>query len=134
MSLETAKLMIQFDEGGAPCDSFRYERNDACFIVEELMLLANMSAAEVISNAFPNCALLRRHPEPNLRKSREFEAFCARNGFELDGSSSGQLHLSLSRMKEKLKDDPILFDIVMFCTFVLQSKCSQQNIFAQQTW
>uniref|UniRef100_A0A0E0CRM8 DIS3-like exonuclease 2 n=1 Tax=Oryza meridionalis TaxID=40149 RepID=A0A0E0CRM8_9ORYZ len=114
LSLETAKLMIQFDEGGAPCDSFRYERNDACFIVEELMLLANMSAAEVISNAFPNCALLRRHPEPNLRKSREFEAFCARNGFELDGSSSGQLHLSLSRMKEKLKDDPVLFDILIF--------------------
>uniref|UniRef100_A0A0E0K5D5 RNB domain-containing protein n=1 Tax=Oryza punctata TaxID=4537 RepID=A0A0E0K5D5_ORYPU len=114
LSLETAKLMIQFDEGGAPCDSYRYERNDACFIVEELMLLANMSAAEVISNAFPNCALLRRHPEPNLRKSREFEAFCARNGFELNGSSSGQLHLSLSRMKEKLKDDPVLFDILMF--------------------
>ncbi|KAL5212833.1 hypothetical protein ABZP36_023680 [Zizania latifolia] len=134
LSLETAKLMILFDEGGAPCDSYRYERNDACFIVEELMLLANMSAAEVISNAFPNCALLRRHPEPNLRKSREFETFCARNGFELDGSSSGQLHLSLSRMKEKLKDDPVLFDILMlyaskkmqsaeyFCTADLISK------------
>uniref|UniRef100_A0A0D9VL67 DIS3-like exonuclease 2 n=1 Tax=Leersia perrieri TaxID=77586 RepID=A0A0D9VL67_9ORYZ len=114
LSLETAKLMILFDEGGAPCDSCRYERNDACFIVEELMLLANMSAAEVISNAFPSCALLRRHPEPNLRKSKEFEAFCARNGFELDGSSSGQLHLSLPRMKDKLKDDPVLFDILMF--------------------
>ncbi|KAL5207299.1 hypothetical protein ABZP36_031734 [Zizania latifolia] len=114
LSLETAKLMFLFDEGGAPCDSYRYEGNDACFIVEELMLLANMSAAEVISNAFPNCALLRRHPEPNLRKSREFGAFCARNGFELDDSSSGQLHLSLSRMKEKLKDDPVLFDILMF--------------------
>ncbi|XP_006647917.2 DIS3-like exonuclease 2 [Oryza brachyantha] len=114
LSLETAKLMILFDDSGDPCDSCRYERNDACFIVEELMLLANMSAAEIISNSFPNCSLLRRHPEPNLRKSREFEAFCARNGFELDGSSSGQLHLSLSRMKEKLKEDPVLFDILMF--------------------
>ncbi|XP_062220345.1 DIS3-like exonuclease 2 [Phragmites australis] len=114
LSLDTAKLMILFDEAGAPCDSYRYVRNDPCFIVEELMLLANMSAAEVISNAFPDCALLRRHPEPNLRKFREFEAFCAKNGFELDASSSGQLHLSLSRIKEKLQDDPVLFDILMF--------------------
>ncbi|KAL6633525.1 hypothetical protein ACP70R_026196 [Stipagrostis hirtigluma subsp. patula] len=114
LSLDTAKLMILFDEAGAPCDSYRYVRNDACFIVEELMLLANMSAAEVISNAFPDCALLRRHPEPNLRKFREFEAFCAKNGFELDASSSGQLHLSLARIKEKLQDDPVLFDILMF--------------------
>ncbi|KAG2654135.1 DIS3-like exonuclease 2 isoform X1 [Panicum virgatum] len=114
LSLDTAKLMILFDEDGAPCDSYRYVRNDACFIVEELMLLANMSAAEVILNAFPDCALLRRHPEPNLRKFREFEAFCAKNGFELDASSSGQLHLSLSRIKEKLQDDPVLFDILMF--------------------
>ncbi|WVZ73613.1 hypothetical protein U9M48_021899 [Paspalum notatum var. saurae] len=112
--LDTAKLMILFDEDGAPCESHRYVRNDACFIVEELMLLANMSAAEVISNAFPDCALLRRHPEPNLRKFREFEAFCAKNGFELDASSSGQLNLSLSRIKEKLQDDPVLFDILMF--------------------
>ncbi|KAL6912112.1 hypothetical protein ACP4OV_000917 [Aristida adscensionis] len=114
LSLDNAKLMILFDEGGAPCDSCRYVRNDACFIVEELMLLANMSAAEVISNAFPECALLRRHPEPNLRKSKEFEAFCAKNGFELDASSSGQLHLSLSKIKEKLQDDLVLFDILMF--------------------
>uniref|UniRef100_A0A0A9DJJ0 RNB domain-containing protein n=1 Tax=Arundo donax TaxID=35708 RepID=A0A0A9DJJ0_ARUDO len=114
LSLDTAKLMILFDDAGAPCDSYRYVRNDACFIVEELMLLANMSAAEVISNAFPDCALLRRHPEPNLRKFREFEAFCAKNGFELDASSSGQLHLSLSRIKEKLQDDPVLFEILTF--------------------
>lgn len=114
LSLDTSKPMILFDEDGAPCDSYRYKRNDACFIVEELMLLANMAAAEVISNAFPDCALLRRHPEPNPRKLREFEAFCAKNGFELDSSSSGQLHLSICRIKEELQDDPVMFDILMF--------------------
>jgi DIS3-like exonuclease 2 len=114
LSLDTAKLMILFDDAGAPCDSYHYARNEAYFIVEELMLLANMSVAEVISNAFPDSALLRRYPEPNLRKFKEFEAFCAKNGFELDASSSGQLHLSLSIIKEKLQDDPVLFDILMF--------------------
>lgn len=67
LSLNTSKPMILFDEDGVPCDSYRCERDNACFIVEELMLLANMAAAEVISNAFPDCALLRRHPEPNPR-------------------------------------------------------------------
>uniref|UniRef100_A0ACD5ZN55 Uncharacterized protein n=1 Tax=Avena sativa TaxID=4498 RepID=A0ACD5ZN55_AVESA len=114
LSLNTSKPMILFDEDGVPCDSYRCERDNACFIVEELMLLANMAAAEVISNAFPDCALLRRHPEPNPRKLREFEAFCAKNGFELDSSSSGQLHLSICRIKEELQDDPVLFDILMF--------------------
>lgn len=114
LSLDTSKPTILFDEDGAPCDSYRYKRNDACFIVEELMLLANMSAAEVISNAFPDCALLRRHPEPNPRKLKEFEAFCAKNGFQLDSSSSGQLHLSICRIREELQDDPVMFDILMF--------------------
>ena len=37
-------------------------------LVEEFMLLANMSVARVVATAFPLRALLRRHPEPNLRK------------------------------------------------------------------
>ena len=33
-------------------------------MVEEFMLLANVSVAEQILVEFPECALLRRHPEP----------------------------------------------------------------------
>ncbi len=36
--------------------------------MEEFMLLANMSVAGVIARAFPDQALLRRHPPPNQRK------------------------------------------------------------------
>ncbi|XP_008802209.2 DIS3-like exonuclease 2 isoform X1 [Phoenix dactylifera] len=111
--LETAKLVFLFDECGTPYDSFLNERKESCSLVEEFMLLANRSVAEVISRAFPDCALLRRHPEPNLRKLKEFEAFCSKHGFELDTSSSGQLHLSLSKIREKLKNDPLLFDILI---------------------
>jgi hypothetical protein len=35
------------------------------------MLLANMSVAAIISDAFPDQALLRRHPAPNQRKMQE---------------------------------------------------------------
>lgn len=33
-------------------------------LVEELMLLANVSVAERLARDFPQCALLRRHPAP----------------------------------------------------------------------
>ncbi|RWW68458.1 hypothetical protein BHE74_00024026, partial [Ensete ventricosum] len=113
LGLENPKLVILFDENGTPYDSFLKERKESCSLVEELMLLANKSVAEVISRAFPDCALLRRHPEPNLRKLKEFEAFCSKYGFELDASSSGKLHLSLSKIREELKNDPVLFDILI---------------------
>lgn len=33
-------------------------------MVEEFMLLANISVAQKIVAEFPECAMLRRHPEP----------------------------------------------------------------------
>lgn len=33
-------------------------------MIEEFMLLANISVAEKILEAFPDCAILRRHPIP----------------------------------------------------------------------
>ena len=39
------------------------------------MLLANMSVARVVATAFPLRALLRRHPEPNLRKMDDLTRF-----------------------------------------------------------
>ena len=37
---------------------------DTNSMVEEFMLLANISTAEKIQEEFPNCAVLRRHPAP----------------------------------------------------------------------
>ncbi|CBI19050.3 unnamed protein product, partial [Vitis vinifera] len=85
--LDGAKVILLFDEHG--------------------------TAAEIISRAFPDNALLRRHPEPNLRKLREFEAFCSKHGLELDTSSSGQFNHSLEQIREKLKNDSVLFDILL---------------------
>jgi DIS3-like exonuclease 2 len=98
------------------------------------MLLANMTVAKVISNAFPESALLRRHPEPNMRKLKEFEEFCGKNEFDLDTSSSGALRLSLEKMQDRVSHDPVLYNILMvfatkpmqlakyFCTGELKDK------------
>lgn len=36
-------------------------------MVEEFMLLANITVARKITDTFPQCALLRRHPTPTPR-------------------------------------------------------------------
>lgn len=41
------------------------------------MLLANMSVAALIAEAFPDRALLRRHPAPHQRKMEELAATAA---------------------------------------------------------
>ncbi|XWS15101.1 hypothetical protein CRYUN_Cryun35bG0065200 [Craigia yunnanensis] len=114
LQLESSKVVYLVDEYGVPYDSRPSERIDSNFLVEEFMLLANMTAAEVISRAFPDSALLRRHPEPNLRKLKEFEAFCCKHGLALDTSSSGQFRKSLEKIREKHKDDSVLFDILIW--------------------
>ena len=43
-------------------------QREANQLVEEFMLLANMSVAKVVADAFPERALLRRHPPPDERK------------------------------------------------------------------
>lgn len=113
LSIENPKVAFLFDEDGIPYDSVLYGQKESNFLVEEFMLLANRTAAEVITRAYPSTALLRRHPEPNSRKLREFEAFCGKHGLDLDTSSSGQLHLSLERIRQELENDSVLFDILM---------------------
>ncbi|XP_077214162.1 ribonuclease II/R family protein [Tasmannia lanceolata] len=113
LCLENPKLVLLFDDCGMPYDSKLCERTDSNFLVEEFMLLANKMVAEIVSRVFPDSALLRRHPEPNLRKLKEFEAFCGKHGFELDISSSSQLHLSLQKIQEELKNDPVLSQILI---------------------
>ncbi|CAL9753734.1 unnamed protein product, partial [Musa acuminata subsp. burmannicoides] len=109
--IETPKLVFLLDESGNPYDSLLGVRKESSCLVEELMLLANRSVAEVISKAFPDCALLRRHAEPMSMKLKEFQEFCRK--LELDASSSGKLQLALPRMRQKLKNDPVLLQILL---------------------
>ncbi|XP_078429662.1 ribonuclease II/R family protein [Wolffia australiana] len=111
--LENAKIEVLFDENGNPYDWVTRQQKESNFLVREFMLLANNTAAKTISRYFPESALLRRHPEPNLRKLGEFKAFCSKHGFELDTSSSGHFYLSLEKIRERLKDDKILFEILI---------------------
>ncbi|XP_023516332.1 DIS3-like exonuclease 2 [Cucurbita pepo subsp. pepo] len=113
LRIENPKIVFLYDEFGIPYDSTFHERKDSNFLVEEFVLLANRTVAEVISRTFPDRALLRRHPKPIFKKLTEFESFCSKQGFELDTSSSFLFQQSLEQIRMKFHDDPLLFDAVI---------------------
>ncbi|KAI3717674.1 hypothetical protein L1987_69440 [Smallanthus sonchifolius] len=113
LSLENPKTDFLFDKDGIPYDIVLTGRKKSNFLVEEFMLLANTTAAQVITRAYPSSALLRRHPEPNLSKLRDLESFCSKHGLRLNASTSGELNQSLERIRHELKDDSVFFHVLM---------------------
>jgi len=53
-----------------------YENKEANHLVEEFMLLANMSVARYIHKYFTDSALLRNHPPPLGKKLGAFLEVC----------------------------------------------------------
>ncbi|KAG8212995.1 hypothetical protein J3R82DRAFT_11381 [Butyriboletus roseoflavus] len=67
-------------------------------LVEEFMLLANVSVAKKIDEVFPQTAVLRRHlPPPKTNFEKLQDVLLKRKGFKLDVSSSGALAVSLDK-------------------------------------
>jgi DIS3-like exonuclease 2 len=113
LELDQSKLVFALEEDGTPYESTMYNAKDSNLVVKEFMLLANTTVAHVISNAFPDSALLCCCPKPSPRKLKEFEDFCCKIGIDLDASSAGALSISLRNMRESVKHDPVLYSILM---------------------
>lgn len=63
--LASPEIRFQVDsETHDPIDVKAKELRETNSMVEEFMLLANTSVAKKIVEEFPECAMLRRHPEP----------------------------------------------------------------------
>lgn len=60
-------------------------------MVEEFMLLANISVAEKIFHEFPDNAMLRRHPVPPLGNFEPLLHAAKRQGFDLNVSTGKKL-------------------------------------------
>jgi DIS3-like exonuclease 2 len=92
LKLDSVRLSFTLDEDGNPTDYYQYIQRESNRLVEEFMLLANMSVAEFIYKVFPKAALLRRHPPPNERKMNDYVKFLSSLGIQLAGTSSAELH------------------------------------------
>ncbi|KAI5645417.1 RNB domain-containing protein [Phthorimaea operculella] len=80
---------------GLPESFWIYESKESHQLIEEFMLLANMTVAERIYEDHPKLAFLRCHPPPSGFMLKQLAKSLQPMGIELDISSAGDLHRSL---------------------------------------
>ncbi|KAF9529933.1 hypothetical protein CPB83DRAFT_925381 [Crepidotus variabilis] len=98
LNLASPEVKIHLDsaESSDPIDVEQKEMRETNSLVEEFMLLANISVARKIEEVFPQTAVLRRHmPPPKTNFEKLQDLLEKRKGFKLDVSSSGVLAKSL---------------------------------------
>jgi exosome complex exonuclease DIS3/RRP44 len=100
LNLASPEVKIQLDssESSDPIDVEQKELRETNSLVEEFMLLANISVAQKIQETFPQTAVLRRHmPPPKTNFEKLQDILLKRKGMKLDASSSGALAASLDQ-------------------------------------
>ncbi|KAI0060894.1 RNB-domain-containing protein [Artomyces pyxidatus] len=92
------KIHLDSSESSDPIDVEQKEMLETNSLVEEFMLLANISVARKIQETFPQTAVLRRHlPPPSANFEKLQDILKKRKGLNLDVSSSGALAASLDK-------------------------------------
>ncbi|KAG6861108.1 hypothetical protein C0995_003837 [Termitomyces sp. Mi166 len=92
------KIHLDSSESSDPIDVEQKEMRETNSLVEEFMLLANISVAKKIQETFPQTAVLRRHlPPPRTNFEKLQDILMKRKGMTLDVSSSGALAASLDK-------------------------------------
>ncbi|XP_054288241.1 DIS3-like exonuclease 2 [Macrosteles quadrilineatus] len=96
LRIDQPKLCFHLDaETQTPLSSFIYQNKESHRLIEEFMLLANMTVAEHIYTAYPDLAFLRHHLPPKLNMMLELQKRLETYGIHLDISDAGTLHSSM---------------------------------------
>jgi exosome complex exonuclease DIS3/RRP44 len=91
-----------------------YQTFETNSMVEEFMLLGNISVAEKIYSNFPQCALLRRHPTPNQKNFDALNEVAKCINIKIDFATPKALSESLENAKF---EDPFLNTLLrIMCT------------------
>ena len=100
LTLASAEVRIVLDtKTQNPMDVKMYTLKDTNALVEEFMLLANITVSKKILRHFPTFSLLRRHPAPSKQKFAELIAAAANVGVEINVDSSKALADSLDKAR-----------------------------------
>ncbi|XP_039289290.1 exosome complex exonuclease RRP44 [Nilaparvata lugens] len=92
-------------------------------MVEEFMLLANISVAEKIFQEFPECAMLRRHPEPAPNMFEPLIKAGRHLGFDIKTSSGKELAASLDTAR--MPSNPYFNTMLR----ILATRCMMQAVY-----
>lgn len=92
-------------------------------MVEEFMLLANVSVAEKILQEFPECAMLRRHPQPPPGNFEPLIKAGKNQGFDIVIDSGKELATSLDKA---VKPDNAYFNTMLR---IMATRCMMQAVY-----
>lgn len=122
--LASPEIRFQVDsETHEPIDVQAKQFLETNSMVEEFMLLANISVAEKIDKEFPEYAMLRRHPTPPQTNFEPLIQAVRHQGFDIDTSTGKALADSLDRI---VKDDNPYFNTMLR---ILATRCMLQAVY-----
>ncbi|XP_046384891.1 exosome complex exonuclease RRP44 [Ischnura elegans] len=101
---------------------------DTNSMVEEFMLLANISVATHLLEHFPACALLRRHPQPPKDNFAPLIKAARNRDLDIDIDTNKALAVSLDEAARKAKeeqDNPYLGTMLR----ILATRCMMQAVY-----
>ncbi|KAH8278565.1 hypothetical protein KR018_005241 [Drosophila ironensis] len=122
--LASPEIRFQVDsETHEPLEVEAKQLRDTNSMVEEFMLLANITVAEHIANEFVECAVLRRHPRPPATNFDPLVKAARYQGFEVDTESGLKLSHSLDKC---VKEDNPYFNTMIR---ILTTRCMMQAVY-----
>ncbi|XP_049849397.1 uncharacterized protein LOC126318621 [Schistocerca gregaria] len=95
---------IKDQETQDPIDVEMYQAKETNYLIEEFMLLANVTVAVQICRSFPAFALLRHHPPPNQSKLHALSVSLEHYGIRVDSSDGKHLAETLEMGSQKFKN------------------------------
>ena len=124
LTLASPEVRFEIDsETHDPIDLTTKELKETNSLVEEFMLLANISVAKQIYEIFPNCALLRRHPSPPLSNYDILLKAANAKGVVLGIETAKDLAVSLDLAH--IKGDPYFNTMLR----ILATRCMMQALY-----
>lgn len=122
--LASPEIRFQVDsETHDPIDVEAKKMRETNSMVEEFMLLANISVATKILHEFPECAMLRRHPEPPQSNFDPLVKAGKHQGFEINTNSGKELARSLESAHKA--DNPYFNTMLK----ILATRCMMQAVY-----
>lgn len=114
IEFETIETKVVFDNEGKISEIVPYERNEAHKIIEECMLIANVSAASFLDESGVE-TLYRNHEQPEEQKLYELRDFLKTFGLRLGGGDNPTAHdyCNLLKRIEKRADKHLIQTVLL---------------------
>lgn len=107
INFDRAEVKFDLDEEGKPLGVFFKVQKEANQLIEEFMLLANLSVAEFIGKKkdkqLAKPFVYRIHDKPNPEKFDSFRSFITRFGYNIEGGTDKQISKSLNKLLGEVK-------------------------------